>query len=476
MSTLPTSCPCSKRAFDIVASPFVHDAGLPFAGVLDARTIEEAFAAEDGLFATEDLFSTPIVLWAFLAQALRDGKEAACCAAVNDIAMYLIQSGRKPPSGDTGDYCRARAKLSLPALRRLVMESAQALEQELARDWLWHGLHAKLVDGFTVTMPDTPENQAEFPQNPAQVPGVGLPIARACAVISLATGCVCDLALGPYSGKGTGEPALLRSILAVLGAGEVAVFDRCYCSYLMLAALSLRGVEVCARSHQRRLADFRRGRRLGDGDHLISWARPTKPDWMDEEEYHQIPETLTLREMQIVVKEPGSRVEFITLITTLTDPKVYPKEDVAKLYRSRWHVELDIRSIKHPLSLDHLRCKTPHMVRREVWVTLLAYNLIRRVMALAAKEHRKEPRQLSFTGACQVVLSCWALWATGVVSDPAVMRAAMLKRIASEEAGHRSGRVEPRVLKRRRHRYPLMKRPRKELREALCKHKYKRIK
>lgn len=476
MSTVNTSSILDKNDFDVVAAPFVHGPGLPFAEVLDTLSIERAFRQEDALFAQDDVFSTAIVLWAFLAQVLRDGKGAACTAAVSDIATYLMQIGRKPPSGDTGDYCRARAKLSLPALRRLVMESAQALEQEVSPDWLWHGLHAKLVDGFTITMPDTPENQAEFPQNPAQEPGVGLPLARACAVVSLVTGCVCDLALGPYSGKETGEPALLRSMIDSLGAGEVALFDRCYCSYLMLAALSLRGIEVCTRSHQRRVADFRRGRRLGEGDHLITWTRPKKPDWMHQEEYDQIPQTLTLREMQIDIAEPSSRVESITVLTTLTDPKAYPKEEIAELYHSRWNVELDIRCIKHPLSLDHLRCKTPHMVQRELWVTLLAYNLIRRVMAMAAEDHEKQPRQLSFTGACQVVLSCWILWATGVVSDPAVMRAAMLERIASEEVGHRPGRVEPRVLKRRRHRYPLMQRPREELREELRSCKYRRIK
>ncbi len=185
-----------------------------------------------------------------------------------DIATYLLQTGQRPPSSDTGDYCRARAKLSLSALRRLVVESARQLERDADAFWLWKGLHAKLVDGFTFTMPDTPESQEAFPQLHSQSPGVGFPIARACTVMSLATACVCDMAIGPYQGKQTGENALFREMLDAFDEGDVIVFDRCYCSFMMLAMLSLGGVHVCARLHQLRPIDFRRGRRLGKGDHL----------------------------------------------------------------------------------------------------------------------------------------------------------------------------------------------------------------
>jgi len=186
-----------KNDFSVIANSFLHTPGLPFASVLEAESIQQVFREEETLFGQEDIFSTQIVLWAFLAQMLRDGKGVACAAAVADVAAYRVQTGQRPPSGDTGAYCRARAKLSLTAVRRLVRESAGHLEQQVDRSWLWKGLHAKLVDGFTFTMPDTPENQAQFPQIGAQRPGVGFPIARVCAVISLATACICDLALGP---------------------------------------------------------------------------------------------------------------------------------------------------------------------------------------------------------------------------------------------------------------------------------------
>jgi putative transposase len=469
MVTVATRCRGNKNGFDAVAEPFLQGEGLPFSDVLNAECIEHVFHEENALFGQDDIFSTQIVLWAFLAQTLRDGKGAACSAAVSEIATYMLQSGQRPPSGDTGDYCRARAKLSLPALQRLVGESARQLERDADESWLWKGLHAKLVDGFTFTMPDTPENQEVFPQSHTQRPGVGFPIARCCTVVSLATACVCDMGIGPYQGKATGENALLRDMLDAFDQGDVAVFDRYYCSFMMLATLSLGGTQVCARLHQRRPSDFRRGRRLGKDDHLITWTRPAKPAWMSLEEYDRMPHTLTLRELRFNVIVPGRRTEVITVVTTLTDAHEYSKEDVAALYGFRWNVELDIRAIKQTLGLDHVRCKTPEMVLRELWVTLLAYNLIRKVIVTSAAIHGKQPRSLGFTLACQTILASWMLLSTGSCLNSRAMYTTMLTHIAANEVANRPGRIEPRVLKRRRHRYPLMQRPRDQLRSELGK-------
>jgi hypothetical protein len=469
MTSLSTPPARSKNEFTVIADSFLHDPGLPLASVLDAEMIRRVFQEEEALFGQDDIFSTQVVLWAFLAQTLRDGKGVACASAVADIATYLLQTGQQPPSGNTGDYCRARAKLKLTALQRLVRESAGQLEQTIDPSWLWKGLHAKLVDGFTFTMPDTPENQKAFPQIAEQPPGVGFPIARACVVLSLATACVCDLAVGPCEGKETSESALLRGLLETLDRDDVVVFDRFYCSFLMLALLSLRGVQVCARLHHRRPIDFRRGRRLGPGDHLITWTRPKRPAWMTPDQYDQIPETLTLREVQFQVSGPGCRVETLTVITTLTDPEKYSRQDIAELYAFRWNAELDIRQIKQTLHLDHVRCQTPEMVRRELWVTLLAYNLIRKVIATSAAVHKKQPRHLGFTLACQSILASWMILSTGACRDARALYTTLLARIASHEVANRPGRIEPRVLKRRRHRYPLMQRPRAELQAELGK-------
>lgn len=467
MDTVSGSCKPSNNRFNVVADPFLHQQGLPFAQALCAQDIEQAFARDGALFGQDDIYSTQIVLWAFLAQVLRDGKGSACASAVADIATHMQQAGLAAPSGDTGDYCRARAKLSLPALRRLVSQAAKRLDEQARADWLWHGRRAKLVDGFTFTMLDTPGNQAAFPQSPSQKPGVGLPIARCCAVLSLATAAIHDIAVGPYAGKQTGEHALFREILDCLQRDDVVVLDRFFCSFMMLALLKLRGVDACTRLHQRRHSDLQKGTRLGKNDHLVTWTRPKRPEWMSQELYAEIPEMMTLRELEFSITEPGRRNETITVITTLTDPIAYPKEDIAQLFGCRWNVELDIRGIKQTLGLDHVRCKKPQMVQLHLWVTLLGYNLIRGLIATAAATHGKQPRQLGFTLACQTVLSSWMLLSSGTCRDAAGLWRQALERIAANEVANRPGRIEPRVIKRRRHRYPLMKRPRKELRAQL---------
>lgn len=464
--SIVAGCPSGEKSrFQTVAEPFLAQPGLPFAEILTAETIEAEFAQRGALFGQEDIFSTPLVLWAFLAQGLRDGKGAACASAVADIATYLHQTGGPAPCGDTGDYCRARAKLNVAAIRGLAVDAAAQLEAAADPAWLFHGLHAKLVDGFTCTMPDTPENQQAFPQQKNQRPGAGFPIARAVAVISLATGALCDLALGPYEGKETGETALLRQLLWCLDPGDLAVFDRYYCSFLMLAILGWGGVQFATRLHQRRRVDFRYGQRLGPDDRLVTWTRPPRPDWLDEELYAQIPPTLTLRQVRFDVTEPGKRVESLVVVTSLTDPVAWPKEDLAKVFGCRWNIEVDLRVIKQTLHLDHLRCKTPAMIRCELWVTLLGYNLIRKLIATAAAIHGQQPRQLGFTLACQNVLASWMLLATGTCRDPRHLWADTLARIAANLVADRPGRIEPRVLKRRRDRYPLMHEPRATLRK-----------
>ena len=470
---LPNSPRRGSADFQKIVDAFLGGDGLPFAEILSAERIERIFRKHGSLFGLHGVYTTAIMVWSFLSQVLRDGKEASCQAAVARVASYCRQRGAEAPTSDTGDYCRARAKLSAAALRDLSGEVAGELEQAAKPAWLWKGkYHAKLVDGFTFTMPDTPKNQARYPQQKAQKPGVGLPIARTVAIISLATACVMDLALGPYQGKETGESALLRSMLGSFCTGDIAVMDRYYCSFMLIALLLGQGTQTCARKHHLRHSDFRRGRRLGKYDHLIVWTRPQRPKWMDEETYARIPETLVLREIRYNIVERGRRTRSIDVITTLVDSDEYSKEEIAELYGFRWNSELDIRSIKSNLNLGHVRCKSPEMVHRELWTTILAYNLIRTTSAGAALLHDKQPRQISFTGACQYVLASWMQLSSGLIDTTriAAYLETMLRQIAECEVAKRPGRLEPRVLKRRRHGYKLMMKPRHELRRELRKH------
>jgi hypothetical protein len=470
-SQVPNSPERSSGSFQKVADAFLAGEGLPFAKILSAQRIERIFAKHGCLFGLHGIYTSAIMVWSFLSQVLRDGKEASCQSAVARVVSYCKLAGIDSPTSDTGDYCRARAKLSEAALHEVSCEVAEELEESADEDWLWKGRHAKLIDGFTFTMPDTPQNQAEYPQQKAQKPGVGQPIARAVAILSLATACVMDVAVGPYSGKETGESALLRSMLKSLCKGDIAVMDRYYCSFMMIALLFLQGTDVCARKHHLRHSDFRRGRRLSKHDHIIVWTRPTRPKWMDEKTYAQIPESLELREIRYNIVVPGRRTRSIDVITTLTDPREYTKEEIAQLYGFRWNSELDIRSIKESLNLGHVRSKSPEMVRRELWTTLLGYNLIRTTAAGAALLHKKQPRQISFTSTCQYVLASWLVMSCRLIEPGRVNDycRTLLAHIAECEVANRPGRLEPRVVKRRPKPYKLMQKPRNQLRRELRK-------
>ena len=470
MSSLPSFPHRRSSGFQQVVAAFLSQPGLPFAGVLSAERIERIFSEHGNQFGTGGIYSTAVVVWAFLGQVLSDGKHAACEAAVASIITFRLQCNLSSPTADTGDYCRARAKVSEAALRSVAVEVAADMESQADTRWLWKGHHAKLVDGTTFTMPDTTKNQKAFPSPKSQKKGIGLPIARIAVILSLATACALDLALAPYAGKETGETALLRQLLSSFNAGDVAVMDRFYCSFMMIAQLLQRNVQVCARMHHRRHVDFRRGRRLGKYDHIIVWTKPARPAWMDQATYDGIPDTMEMREISYTVVEPGRRSKRITVATTFTDAAAFSKEDIAELYGFRWNSELDIRSIKQAMNLSHVRCKSPEMVRKELWITILGYNLIRTTAAAAALLHDKQPRQISFTGACQFVLAGWMVACCREDNrELTSLYLTVLKRISECEVANRPGRLEPRVLKRRRHGYPLMQKPRNVLRLELRK-------
>ncbi len=469
---IPNSPRRNSSSFQIIVDAFLSGEGLPFADVLSSERIERVFAKHDCLFGMRGVYSTAIMVWSFLSQVLRDGKEASCQAAVARVASHRQQQGLNAPTRDTGDYCRARGKISEAALKDLSHEVAEELEENASTQWLWKDkYHAKLIDGFTFTMPDTEKNQTQYPQQKAQKPGIGFPIARATAILSLATACVMDLAIAPYQGKETGETALLRSMLGSLGRGDIAVMDRYYCSFMMIALMLGQGTQVCVRKHHMRHSDFRRGKRLGKYDHLIVWTRPERPAWMNKETYDSIPETLVLRELRYNIVVPGRRTRTIDIITTLIDAAEHTKEDLCELYGFRWSSELDIRSIKSNLNLGHVRCKSPEMVRRELWTTILGYNLIRTTAAGAALLHNKQPRQISFTSTCQYVLASWTQLSGGLINPSQIESylQLMLQQISACEVANRPGRLEPRVLKRRRHGYKLMMKPRAQLRRELRK-------
>jgi len=413
------------------------------------------------------IFTPLVTLATFLAQILSD--DHSCQAALDRLLAWRAARGLPPASPDTGGYCKARQRLPESLLPRLVRETADRLGRDIPQSWLFHGRSVILVDGSAVSMPDTPENQAAYPQPSIQKAGCGFPVARVVVLIALATGAVLDAAIGRCSGKLTGESTLLRGLHGRLRRDDIVLADRYYCSYFEVALLQARGVALVTRQNVGRTVDFRRGRRLGKDDHLVEWTRPQRASWMDKEEYAMIPATLTVRELRVRVGQRGFRTRVLTVVTTLLDAGSFSHSELAGLYRGRWHVELDLRSIKLTLKMDVLRCKSPAMVRKELWGHLLISNLIRGVMAESARRHAVLPRRLSFQGARQM-LDGFRVELNG--ASPGSMDGlieVMMRMMSRLRVGDRPDRYEPRVRKRRAKAYPLMHTPRKQSKKLMAK-------
>ena len=449
-----------RPTFQTALRTFAQAPDLPFADLLTESHVQTVCDELSVNFATEPHhFWTPaFTLWTLLAQTVSASK--SCVAAVARALVLRVSLGLSPCSENTGAYCKARAKLPVALLSRLATHLGDELERRADTAWQWKGRRVLLGDGTTMSGPDTPENQAVYPQPNTQKRGLGFPLIRLVVLLGFATGALVGGAIGPWSGKEVGETALLRELLDRFRPGDVFVADRAYCSYWLLAALQARGVDVAIRLHQSRRYDFSTGRRLGHDDHVVEWARPDRPDWMDTSMYHATPKILTVREVRFRVDRPGYRTREIVVATTISDATTYTRADLAELYHHRWRVELSIRDIKQTLGMDVLRGKTPEMLRREIWAHLLAYNLVRQVIAQAAREREVSPRGISFAGARQTLEAFRVTLQIGGGESWVKKVEALLWAIGGHRVGERSGRCEPREVKRRPKSYPRMTRPR----------------
>lgn len=459
---------CSRQ-ISFLRRQFLQDGGLPFAEVLTKEMISQALTAS-GVVWKERIYAPLVTLRVFLGQVL--SADHSCRAAVARLIAHRVSRGQKPCSAETGAYCQARKRLPEGFFATTAREAGKTLDKNAKPEWLWKHRRVFAYDGSTVSMPDTAENQEAYPQAPQQRPGVGFPLARLAAFFSLASGAVIDLAICPYFGKGNSEMGMLHQLWGVLRRGDVMLADRYMCAWHEIFLLKQRGVDVVIRVNHHRKVDFRRGERLGKGDHVVEWTKPQLIRSLDREAFKKLPERFTVRETRIRVEQPGFRGHNIVVVTTLLDVEEVTAEDLAELYRARWNCELDLRSLKQTLQMDTLRCKTPELVRKEVWAHVLAYNLIRTVMAQAASKHRVEPRTISFKGAVQSLEAFQPLIAVLGERGRACRRELydhLLEAIATHRVANRPGRFEPRLIKRRHGKYDLLTKPRTETKQLMLK-------
>ena len=424
----------------------------PLGEVLPTEVMAQAVEEEVGAH-RQRVFPPLVTLTTFIGQVL--DLDHSCREAVAQVVAARVAGGAEACSSATGAYCQARQRLPQELPLRLMRETGQALEAQAQADWKWKGRAVKRVDGTTVSMPDTDANQEVYPQPSGQAPGLGFPQARLVGLIGLSTGAVEQLAIGPCQGKQTGEHGLLRQVSDNLVAGEVLLGDGYYSSYWLVAQLRARGADGVFELHHRRLSGLPRWQKEAQ----VVWAKPKqRPAWMDEDTYQRMPASLTVR-----VIRSGRKV----LVTTWLDRNTYPRQAIGKLYTQRWPVEVDLRFIKEVMQMDVLRGKTPAMVRKEIAVHLLAYNLLRTVIAQAAQHDATAPRTISFKAALQLLT---AFQDQGLLDTAARCRACyepLLRSIIGHRIGNRPGRTEPRAVKRRPKKHPLLTKPRQKARAKL---------
>ena len=441
--------------------------GLPFQHLLSRETILAAVEAA-GMKFRDRIFTPMDTLWAFLSQVIAK-KDSSCEDAVSRVLAERVARGQKACSPDPSSYCAARGRLPRQVVEGLARDTGRDLQRKSESNWLWKGRHVKIVDGSTATMADTVENQAEFPQSRNQKKGLGFPILRFVVCLSLAVGTALECAIGPCRGKKTGEQSLFREMWNVFEKGDILLGDRLYDAYRDIALLKERGVDVVFGKKQSRRCDFRRGKKLGPDDHLVVWEKPKYDSsrFESKQEWEALPDTMEMREVRATIRRKGYRNRKVVIVTTLKDASLYSAKDLTDLFAQRWHCELDLRSIKRSLGMHHLRCKTPDMVRKELWTYLLAYNLIRVRMAQAAAVHGVLPRKLSFTAAKNHIHNFAPHMSTASEADYRRLEGELLRAISRCKVGNRPGRKEPRAVKKREQKYSHLTKPRVQARKGL---------
>ncbi|MDF0650755.1 MAG: IS4 family transposase [Nitrospira sp.] len=411
--------------------------------------MEAMVEQEVGAF-RERVYPPLTTLGLFIGQAL--SADGGCQDAVARHLSERTGQGDSLCSVSSGHYCKARQRLPLSLIERVAVSVGERLEQLTGRNWKWRGRSVNLLDGTTVSMPDTQANQAAYPQSGEQQPGLGFPLAMLVTLISLSTGAVLRWATGPCRGKGSGEQALFRSLMPHLNAGDIIRTS------FTVALLAEQGVDLLTRQHQRRVTDFRHGEHLGYRDRLVTWTRPQRPPWMDQATYARMPLRLTVRQTEV-----AGRV----LVTTLTDARSVKPLELDALYRQRWQVEVDLRAIKAVMGIDILRAKSPRMIDKEIGVHLLAYNLVRGLMARAAVGAQLGARALSFKGAMHLLVAFHQPLRWAATKSARILYAQILDAISALRVPIRPGRIEPHAIKRRPNNHALLTVPRHVARAAI---------
>ncbi len=444
----------SQQLFDARES-LANNPGAIMSKIVSNKKFTVLYAKYESTYRRR-LFTPLMTMSGMVLQALDADK--AQRKAVATMMMHLAQMELPNGSPDASAYCQARQRLPTSLLVGPTKMLAEEMEPQSRRQ-LWHGRHVNLIDGSSLSMPDTPENRAYFGQPSGQKPGCGFPVAKIVGLFSLTTGAVRDVACGRYR---AGERGLSHQLWPSLKTDDILAGDSYYGTYADIALLKERGVDVVFRVHACRKIPLK-----GPADEIMAWPKCAKPGWMTQQQFDALPDTLTVRIIRVKIREANRRVNRVVLVTTLLNKKHYPAKDIAGLFERRWEIETDFAHIKTTMAMDVLAAHKPETIIKEMWGHMLGYNLIRSMMWEAGRLHNINPLRLSFKGAIQEMMAFGPLTRTACAKEKSRRYADLLRHIATHKIPNRPGRQEPRVKKRRPKQYPLMTKPRPQLREEL---------
>lgn len=443
----------------ILKQKFQDSLALPFEQALPEGVIQKVLE-EQGVSYRQTLYTPIVTVWAWMSQVLDSDKSLS--NAVSRVIAWLAAAGAVVPSGDTGAYSKARKRLPLSVLQPLLTRTAQTLQAQVKPEQGWCGRQVKAYDGTTVTMSDTVANQKRYPQHSNQKVGCGFPLAKLVVWFCVTTGAVVDVAMAAFS---TSEWELARQLYANLQPDDVVVADSAYGTYVDLALVRSATADAVFRKHHARQCDFRRGKKLGIGDHIVRWQRPQRcPQSMNPADFEALPESIEVREVHLLIQQRGFRSKEIILVTTLVDSKRYAKAKLTELYQLRWQAtEVNFKHLKTTLTMEMIGAKTPEMVQKDIWVHLLAYNLLRTLMWQSAQQAGVLPLRISLQGTRQQFNQFRANLVQATPRDRHRIYTTLLKVISNQLVPLRPNRAEPRVTKRRPKSFPRMQQPRSVL-------------
>lgn len=421
-----------------------------------------------GANSRERVFGLSRTFFCWLWQMLQ--LNTSCREVVRQLqALFALQGGLALDEHSSA-YCQARARLPKDRLEQALQATANKAFQRAPALLLLQGRPLKAVDGTGLRAADTPANQKRYPQPLNQRPGCGFPVLRLVVLFCMTSGAVLAQAAGSLYDA---EVALFRRLFGSLKRGDILVADRGFGHFVVLALLARMGVDVIARvSTASRRLDWRQGQPLGQGDRLQQWCKPeSAARWIPSRLWRRLPSTMTVRLVRTRTTVKGYRTKEITLVSTLLDAKLYPKQEILAAYLRRWRLEMCLKDLKSTLGLKELKCLTPHMVEKELLVGLLLHNLLRCIMAQAAQTHTVELERISFKGSLDAVRQFSAAAAqTLSAKKRQALWQRLLQTLASDLVPERPGRREPRAVKRR-PKYPLLTRHRRDYTDRLSREK-----